>query len=139
MKDLLTNLVYNLLLVIIPVLAIFIGNAIKYGTNLMQTKNKKETGEIINKYIDIANKIVIDVVDYVAQTFVDSLKKEGKFDLDAQRAAYEEAENRILELLTPELKKVIDSIYGDVDIWLSTQIEAEVKRRKTNPKKDIAH
>ena len=80
-------------------------------------------------------------------TFVDSLKKEGKFDLDAQRAAYEEAENRILELggpnykvpLNKELRKVIDLIYGDVDIWLSTQIEAEVKRRKNNPKKDIVH
>lgn len=92
-------------------------------------KDKLST-EIGNKYLEIAEKIVVDCVMSTNQTYVDSLKNNGAFDKEAWTTAFEKSKNKVLKLLSDAQKDVIIEIYGDLDTWVNTQIEAKVKELK---------
>jgi hypothetical protein len=70
-------------------------------------------------------------VTYTAQTYVDNLKKQGKFDTEAQKVAFTTAKEVALQLLTEDAKKMIGDLYGDLMVWLDTKIEQTVKEQKT--------
>jgi hypothetical protein len=53
------------------------------------------------------------------QTYVEALKKEGKFDLDAQKKAFEQTKDAVLAILDDEAKKYLASIFGDLDLYIS--------------------
>lgn len=74
--------------------------------------------------------LIQDVVSYVTQTFVEQLKKDGKFDKAAQEQALALALERVKANMTTEAHKVLEELYGDVDTWLTTQVEAIIVRGK---------
>lgn len=88
--------------------------------------------ELAKEYLGYAVTAVFDSVAYVAQTYVDSLKKAGKFTEEAAKEAFSMAKTRALELMSDEVKEFILMTYGDVNVWLQTKIEAEVNARKLN-------
>ena len=77
-----------------------------------------------------ATEIVISAVKTVFQTYVDSLKKEGKFDKESQLIALNKARNIAYRQMTEEIKQFIEANYGNLDAWLNTQIEATVSTLK---------
>ena len=70
------------------------------------------------------------------QVYVESLKKQGKFD----EAAQEEAKNKAVEtakaLISEESKNAIILLYNDFDVYLDANIEALVNANKSTPKKE---
>ena len=72
---------------------------------------------------DIIN-IVSDAVKQIFQTFVETLKKNGKFDKEAQKEAKDKAMKVIMDQLTPELISYIQDNFGNVQEYLSNKIEA---------------
>ena len=64
------------------------------------------------------------------QTYVDSLKKQGKFDEEAQKTAFNTAKNTALLLLTQDMRNAITTVYGDFDTWLAKTIEQLVLANK---------
>ena len=66
------------------------------------------------------------------QTFVDIRKAEGTFDRDAWAIAFEKTKGNILAILTETQRKAIEEVYGDLDKWLETKIEATVLEVKNN-------
>ena len=86
--------------------------------------------EKINKYIDRAEKLVVDSVNMVNQTFVDSLKAEGKFDTEAQKKAFEMCKEAWLQMAGDNLKQAIIDEMNDIDMWLDTKIESTVLELK---------
>ena len=60
------------------------------------------------------------------QTYVDSLKKNGSFDKDAQIEALTRAKDIALSQMTQELKDFITTNFGDLDNWLTIQIESSI-------------
>lgn len=64
------------------------------------------------------------------QTYVDSLKAQGKFDLEAQQTAFTITYEAILELLSDEAKKYLTEAFGDLETYITKQIEAEVNIQK---------
>lgn len=86
------------------------------------------------KYADskhsAALNAVFSAVEYVNQTFVDSLKKSGCFDAMAQEAALNQAKNAALEVMDASTKKWLEKTYADLDGWLTVQIESAVKAVK---------
>lgn len=64
----------------------------------------------------------------IQQTFVEQMKKTGKFDAQAQKEAFNKVFAQVKESVSDESMKIIESMYGDFDAWLTTQIEAVVNK-----------
>ena len=73
---------------------------------------------------------VTTAVTYTSQTYVDTLKKDGIFNKEAQMAALQKAKDKALALLSESAKNVLASIYGDLNSYLETMIEAQVRVQK---------
>ena len=61
------------------------------------------------------------------QTYVDALKEQNAFDKEAQKIAFEKTKDAILKLLTEECKKCLGEIVGDLNEYITAQIEAAVR------------
>ena len=128
MKEILTTLVQ---VVVIPAIPILVTYLVKYLKAKAEQTTTKINNELIRTYIQEATDAVLQAVTYTAQTYVDSLKKQGKFDEEAQKIAFNTAKNIALQLLTTEAKQMIEDLYGDLMLWLETKIEQTVKEQKT--------
>lgn len=91
---------------------------------------KYTTNAQIDKLLTGSEDIVKKCVAMVNQTFVDSLKKEGTFDADAQKEAFGLARAEILKMLSFEAQALIMDQLGDIDDWLKIEIEAAVAAEK---------
>jgi|LSQX01.3.fsa_nt_gb hypothetical protein len=101
------------------------------GTKLIQWINQKIKDEKTRTILTGLTAIVERVVRSVTQTYVDSLKRDGKFDLEAQLNALELAKSAILTELNNETKTFIETNYGSVDGFITTQIESTINLLKT--------
>lgn len=89
----------------------------------------------VNSYIK--NKQVVGIVQCietavmsVAQTYVDALKKEGKFDSVAQEEAKKKAIEIATDLIGVKGQTLITKLYGDFATYLDNKIEELVKKTK---------
>lgn len=105
-----------------------------YLVGLIQSKSKAAqagtNSVIVQDLISGAEKTVTDVVTATNQTLVDDLKKDGKFDETAAKEAFQNAKDAILKILPQTTKDALAVLYGDVDAWLDSKIEATVKNVK---------
>ena len=75
---------------------------------------------------DIITKCVIAT----NQTYVETLKKQGKFDQQAQEVAFQKTLLAVQAMLTAEAKQCLTEFYGDLDIYITSAIEAAVNEKK---------
>lgn len=99
-------------------------------TALVAWLNTKIKNEKAAKWASDLTSIVSNAVLSVTQTFVDTMKKAGKFDEAAAKEAKEKALSIIMGQLTPELKDYITSNFGDMSEYLSNLVEAMVQSLK---------
>lgn len=117
-------------LVVFPVLSIggiYLTYLITVKINELKQKSKNE---MVDKYLGILNDSICDAVLTTTQTYVEALKKEGKFDLEAQKAAFDKTFNAVMAVLTDDAKEVLTEAIGDLNVYVSNKIEAEVKLTK---------
>lgn len=113
-----------------PVL-IAVGGLLVYSVKKgIQYLQEKLDNECATKYLEMAKETIITCVTATNQSYVDSLKNNGAFDKNAWVTAFEKSKNNVLKLLSETQKEVISEIYGDVDAWINTQIEATVRQLK---------
>lgn len=128
MNELLTTLIQ---VVVIPAIPVLVTYLVKYLKAKAEQTTTKIDNELIRTCIQEATDAVLQAVTYTAQTYVDSLKKQGKFDAEAQKIAFNTAKDIALQLLTEDAKNLITDLYGDLTVWLDTKIEQTVKEQKT--------
>ncbi|MGP1568485.1 MAG: hypothetical protein ACTTHM_07190 [Peptoanaerobacter stomatis] len=131
MKQELQTILIQLLIAILPILSAFIIRLLNLKSNEIKqlTKNK-----LLDKYIDYAADIIKKVVIAVNQTYVDKLKEHKIFTEEKQKQAFKLAKDKILSILTEDVKKAILLLYGDLNSFLDAQIEATVKELKSSAK-----
>lgn len=100
-------------------------------TALVAWLNTKIKNEKAAKWASDLTSIVSNAVLSVTQTFVDAMKKAGKFDEAAAKEAKDKALSIIVGQLTPELKDYITSNFGDMTEYLSNLVEAMVQSLKS--------
>ena len=127
MKELLITLIQVVIIPAIPVLVTYLVKFLKAKAEQTTTKIDNET---VRTYLQEATDAVLQAVTYTTQTYVESLKKQGKFDKDAQTQAFNTAKSVALKLLTEEAKQMITDLYGDLTVWLDTKIEQTVNEQK---------
>ena len=118
-------------IVIIPCLGILTGFFVKWVNAKINDRASKEEDQRKQKYLYMLDDTITSAVVAVNQTYVDSLKAQGKFDLEAQAKAFTMVYNQVLLLIGDEGKKYLSEIVGDMSAYLTMEIEAAVNRNKT--------
>lgn len=64
------------------------------------------------------------------QTYVDELKKQGKFGPEEHDIAYHKTLDAVKAILSAEAQKYLAEIYGDIDFYISQLIQEAVRVNK---------
>ena len=125
--EFLKDILYILITAMVPVLTTYICKFlyVKWTEGQEKIKNEK-----ISTTLDGVVTMVLDVVTAVNQTFVDELKKKGEFTAESAKEAFNKSKETALKMLSVDAAEIITTVYGDVDIYLDTLIEATVKQLK---------
>jgi H+/gluconate symporter-like permease len=124
---------------IIPLMGILTAYAVAYLKAKKEeilakiaTNKTQEEKELASKYLSMVEKTVTDCVMATNQTYVDSLKQEGKFDSEAQKTAFNKTLDAVLAILTDDAKVYLTQIFGDLNVYLTNLIESQVKINKAS-------
>lgn len=90
----------------------------------------KTDNEIARKYLEEVADAVEKAVSFTNQTYVDKLKKSDLFTYENQEEALQKSIDKALELLTSDAKEFLEESYGDLNAYLLSMIEPEVRRQK---------
>ena len=127
LTNLLMELLYVVLIGTIPIVSKYLTQQIDVKKNEILKADKTKD---FQHSIDGAMSLVEKVVDYVSQTYVDALKKDGKFDAAAQQNAYNKAADALEKLMDDDMKRVLIDVYGDLATWMKVAIESYIKNNK---------
>ena len=117
-------------IVIIPLLGI----GTLYVIGLIKTKKQaileQVDSDIAAKYIGLLEQTIIDCVIATNQTYVNSLKEQGKFDAEAQKVAFEKTYTAVMAILTEDAKEYLGYVLGDLEVYVTNKIESTVTQVK---------
>ena len=88
----------------------------------------------LKKYMEMLTSTITDCVIATNQTYVESLKAQGKFDAAAQQRAFELTSEAVMEILSEDAKIYLASAVGDLNAYITKKIEAEVNINKVSKK-----
>lgn len=127
MNDLFRNLVYIALLVCIP----FATACVTKGISLLvEMATDKIENDKIDRIVREIGNAVSDAVAACNQTYVDDLKKAGKFDEKAQKEALQRALSAAIKSLSSDAMEYIKDNYGDTTSYLEDKIHATIGENK---------
>lgn len=105
-----------------------------YLINFISAKNKelkkKLNNELFNSTLDQLNNLITRCVISTNQTYVETLKKQGKFDRNAQEEAFLATYNNVLQILSEESKTILETGLSNLTLYITQQIEAQVSEYK---------
>ena len=116
---------------IIPLLGVLTAYLVKFINAKSAELASSRQSELEKKYITMLNDTITDCVIATTQTYVDSLKKQGAFDADAQKMAFTMTYTSVMNLLTDEATEYLNEAVGDLNLYITQKIEAEVNLNKT--------
>lgn len=127
MNELLSDLLIAVITAAVPVLTSFAVVFIRKAA-ANAAANTEDTK--VQGYVTEIGIAVSDAVAATSQTYVDALKKNGEFTVEAQKQAAQMALAACIASLTPAAKGFIEQAYGDLSGYLANKIEAEVRSQK---------
>ena len=105
-----------------------------YIVKFIQVKSTEITNQVdndlVDKYVAMLAVTIENCVIATNQTYVESLKQAGKFDAEAQKTAFNMTKNAVMAILSDEAKKYLESAVGDLNEYITQQIEAAVNVNK---------
>lgn len=117
--------------ILLPVLATIITGLASWGVSaLVGWLKTKINNENLQRALTTVGGIITATVNETSQTYVDELKKVGKFDAEAQKFAFNKTYEAIVNQLTVEQMDALKSVCNDVDAWLKSKIESTVAENK---------
>lgn len=115
---------------VIPLLGVLTAFAVKYIKAKSEQIQVQTDNDLVDKYVGIAADVITACVVATNQTYVESLKAQGKFDVEAQKEAFAKTTLAVQQILTEEAKMVLTEAFGDLNTYITTQIEAAVNANK---------
>ena len=115
---------------IIPLLGILTTYIVKYIQVKSAEITEKTDNAIADKYTVMLADTITACVLATNQTYVEALKKQGSFDAEAQKTAFNMTLNAVMEILSEDAKKYLSEAFGDLNAYITSQIEASVNMNK---------
>lgn len=116
---------------IIPLLGVLTAFFVKWVNVKSAEIADTRKNETEKKYINMLNNTISDCVIATTQTYVDTLKKQGAFDAEAQKVAFTMTYEAVVKLLTDEATEYLNEAVGDLNLYITQKIESEVNLNKT--------
>lgn len=95
-------------------------------TTLVAWLNSKIKDKKLAQYSTDITNIILSAVQSIMQTYVDALKKQGKFDQEAANEAKQKCIKIINTQLSAELTNYIATTFGDVESYIESRVEAMI-------------
>ena len=108
-------------------LTLYLVTLIKAKKAELAEKTKNET---TRKYLDLLETTIVDCVWATNQTYVETLKKEGIFDADAQKEAFNRTYKAVMAVLTDDAKEYLGTAINDLEAYITNKIEVGVATSK---------
>ena len=115
---------------IIPLLGILTTYIVKYIQVKSAEITEKTDNAIADKYTVMLADTITACVLATNQTYVEALKKQGSFDAEAQKTAFNMTLNAVMNILSDDAKKYLSEAFGDLNSYITSQIEASVNVNK---------
>lgn len=117
-------------LCIVPLAGVLTSFLVSYLKKKSVELQEKTDNELAKKYMQMLTDTICVCVMATNQTYVDALKKQGKFDKEAQEKAFQMTLNAVLAILSQEAQDYLTSIYGDLNAYITQLVEAQVNQCK---------
>jgi hypothetical protein len=117
---------------IIPLLGVLTAFFVKWVNAKSDEIKNNIDDATLRKYMDMLTQTISDCVIATNQTYVDNLKQQGKFDMEAQKIAFDLTSNAVLEILSTEAQVYLATAVGDLNAYITKKIEAEVNYNKAS-------
>lgn len=127
MSEFLTQLLQAIIIAAIPLVGAYLTKFLKQKAD--QIASEIDNAELKNLLAQVSDAVTT-AVTYTSQTFVDTLKKDGLFDAEAQKEALQKSLDKALSLLSVPAQNALEEIYGNLNDYLTSKIEAEVRSQK---------
>ena len=117
-------------LVLFPLMGIGTVYLIALISNKIKQIKQNTDNDLLDKYLSMLENTITDCVIATTQTYVDSLKKQGAFDADAQKVAFTKTYTNVMKILTEDAKEYLEQALGDLESYIYNKIESEVALNK---------
>lgn len=110
----------------IPLLGAITAVLVKWLNSKAEEIKAKTNNAYAQKYLSMLNDTITSAVIAINQTYVNTLKEVGKFDEEAQKAAFEKVSTMVMNSLTEDAVIYLREIIGDLETYISNKIEEKV-------------
>lgn len=117
-------------LCIVPLLAVLTTYLVNYIKAKSNELAEKSNNELEQKYMLMLAETIADCVLATNQTYVEALKNQNAFDKNAQEEAFRKTYESVMAVLSEDAKAYLANAYGDLSVYLTQKIEAEVNKSK---------
>lgn len=117
-------------LCIVPLLAVLTTYLVNYIKAKSDELVKDSDNELERKYMAMLADTITDCVLATNQTYVEALKNQNAFTKEAQEEAFRQTFDAVMAVLNDDAKAYLTNVYGDLTVYLTKKIEAEVNRSK---------
>lgn len=115
---------------IVPLMGLLTVYIIKFINLKSNEIISKSDNELVDKYTAMLAETISACVLATNQTYVDALKEKNAFDAEAQKEAFEMTFNAVNQILSDDAKIYLTEAFGDLNAYMTQQIEAAVKQNK---------
>lgn len=115
---------------IIPILGVLTTFFVKWVNAKSKEIQTNVDDATLKKYLDMLTDTITNCVIATNQTYVESLKAQGKFDAEAQKEAFKRTSEAVMSILNQDAVEYLSTAVGDLDTFINKKIEAEVNLNK---------
>lgn len=105
-----------------------------YLTNFLKAKKAEIEDKVENEklatYLQMLDDTIINCVISTNQTYVESLKQSGTFNLEAQKEAFKLTYEAVIAIIGKDAEAYLALALGDLYTYITNKIEAEVSLNK---------
>lgn len=115
---------------IIPLLGILTAYLVAFIRKKSKELEETTDNELYKKYIELLQDTIVRCVIATNQTYVEALKNKNAFDKEAQKVAFSMTYESVMAILSDDAKKYLETAVGDLEVYITKLIEAQVNINK---------
>ena len=111
---------------IIPLLGVLTTFVVVWIKGKTKEVQAKTDNEFLQRCLTVLETTVVNAVLATNQTYVEALKKENAFTLEAQQQAFQKTYDTVIASLTEDTKKGLETVTTDLTAYITEMIEANI-------------